>query len=208
MSLILNFTIGFLAALVGVIPPGLLNMSAAKISMLEGRKKGMLFSAGVCVTVFIQTYVALLFARYLDMHPEIVDLLQKVALGIFICITVYFLFIARDTRTGIKKDMGASKSNRFIHGIFLAVLNLLPLPYWVYISITFAGFGWFSFAQPELWSAVVASALGTFVMLAIYVWFFRRKEDKPMFKINMNYVIGIITAIIAAITLVKILNNI
>ena len=59
MSVLLNFIIGFLAAFVGVIPPGLLNMSAAKISMKEGRKKGVLFSIGVCVTVCIQTYVAL-----------------------------------------------------------------------------------------------------------------------------------------------------
>ena len=92
MSLFLNFVIGFLAALVGVIPPGLLNMSAAKISMKEGRKNALLFSIGVCVTVIAQTYVALIFARYLDMNPEIVDTLQEVALGIFICITIYFFF--------------------------------------------------------------------------------------------------------------------
>lgn len=207
MSLLINFTIGFLAALVGVIPPGLLNMSAAKISMAEGRKKGLLFSAGVCVTVLIQTYVALLFARYLDMHPEIIDLLRKVALGIFIGITVYFLFIARDTRRDVPKGVKPNRTNRFVHGMFLAIVNLLPLPYWVYVSITFAGFGWFSFAQPELWTCVLASALGTFAMLAVYVWFFRRKEDR-VFKVNMNYVIGIITAIISAITLMKILNSI
>ncbi len=207
MSLLLNFTIGFLAALVGVIPPGLLNMSAAKISMAEGRRKGLIFSSGVCITVIIQTYVALLFARYLDMHPEVVDLLQKVALGIFVCITVYFLFIAKDTRREMHKGVNARKSHQFFYGMFLAVLNLLPLPYWVYISMTFSGFGWFSFEQPELWTAVVASGIGTFAMLAIYVWFFRRKEDS-VFKLNMNYVIGIITAIISVITFVKILNAI
>ena len=64
-----------MAALIGVIPPGLLNMYAAKVSMKEGRKKGLLFSVGVCVTVILQTYVALMFARFLDMHPEYVELL-------------------------------------------------------------------------------------------------------------------------------------
>ena len=38
MSLITNFALGFLAALIGVIPPGLLNMSAAKIAMKNGRR--------------------------------------------------------------------------------------------------------------------------------------------------------------------------
>ncbi|TDI78172.1 MAG: lysine transporter LysE, partial [Bacteroidetes bacterium] len=156
MSVLLNFAIGFIAALVGVIPPGLLNMSAAKISMKQGRKIALLFSAGVCLTVCVQTYVALLFARYLDKHPEIIDMLQKVALGIFLCITIYFFFIAKDTRREIPKEVNHSKTNRFFYGILLAALNLLPLPYWVYISVTFSAFGWFSFEQPGLWAAVIA----------------------------------------------------
>lgn len=207
MSILLNFAIGFLAALVGVIPPGLLNMSAAKISMKRGRKIAILFSLGVCVTVCAQTFVALLFARYLDKHPEIIDILQEVALGIFICITIYFLFIAKDTRREIPKEVNRSKTNRFFYGMLLAALNLLPLPYWVYISITFSAFGWFSFEQPGIWAAVLASGLGTFCMLAIYIQFFRQKEQPKRSNLNMNYIIGIITAIVSAITLVKIINS-
>lgn len=207
MALILNFVIGFLASLVGVIPPGLLNMSAAKISMVEGRKKGLLFSIGVCVTVMIQTYVALNLARYLDMHPEVVDALQKIALGIFICISIYFFFIAKDTRREMPEEVDKSKTSRFLSGMFLAALNLLPLPYWVYISMTFSGFGWFQFSQPELWMAVFASGFGTFTILVIYVQYFRKKENKGRLRINMNYVIGLITTAISIITAIKILNN-
>lgn len=207
MAILFNFAIGFLASFVGVIPPGLLNMSAAKISMTEGRKKGLLFSIGVCVTVMLQTLVALLFARFLDRHPEYVDMLQKVALGIFICLTIYFFFIAKDSRRKIPEEMERSKTNRFFSGMLLALLNLLPLPYWVYISITFAGFGWFSFGQTELWAAVLASGFGTFVMLVLYVQFFRRKEDQNRYNLNMNYIIGSITAVISVITLIKIIND-
>lgn len=207
MSILLNFTIGFLGALVGVIPPGLLNMSAAKISVLQGRKVALLFSVGVGITVCIQTFVALLFARYLEMHDEVVDLLQKVALGIFVCITIYFFFIAKDTRREVPKQMNRSKTNRFFYGMLLAALNLLPLPYWVYLSVTFSAFGWFSFEQMGIWAAVIASGMGTFLMLLIYAQFFRKKHEKKMFRVNMNYVIGLLTAVISAVTLVKILNN-
>lgn len=203
----LNFFIGFIAAIVGVIPPGLINMSAVKISITEGRKKGLLFSTGVCITVFLQTYIALLFARYIDMHHEVVDMLQKVALGIFVCITIYFFFIAKDIRKETPNEINHSKTNRFFSGTFLAALNLLPIPYWVYISITFAAFGWFKFTQPELWACVLGSGLGTFLVLAIYVWFFRRKESHTKLKINMNYLIGIITTAISVITLIKILKD-
>ncbi len=208
MSLLLNFIIGLVAAIVGVIPPGFLNLAAAKISMSEGRKKGLLFSLGVAATVFIQTYIALLFARYLDNHPNIVDMLQKVALGIFLCITIYFFFIAKDIRKENPRQAHKSKTNRFFSGMFLSVLNLLPLPYWVYVSITFSTFGWFKFSQPELLLTVLASAMGTFFVLALYVWFFRPKDSPKNLKINMNYIIGTITAVIAIITFVKILKNI
>jgi len=207
MSILFNFVIGFLASLVGVVPPGLLNMSAAKISMKQGRKIALLFSIGVALTVCLQTLIALFFARYLDRHAEIVDMLQKVALGIFLCITIYFFFIAKDTRREVPKEMNHSKTNRFFYGMLLAALNLLPLPYWVYLSVTFSAFGWFSFDQPGIWAAVLASGLGTFAMLAIYIQFFRKKKKANMFKVNMNYVIGLITATISAVTLVKIINN-
>jgi threonine/homoserine/homoserine lactone efflux protein len=207
VSVFTNFIIGLIAATVGVIPPGLLNMSAAKISMREGRRKGLLFSLGVCVTVFVQTFIALLFARYLDRHPEIIDVLQKVALGIFVSITIYFFFIANNIRKEPIKEVNNSKSHRIFSGMILAALNLLPIPYWVYISITFSSFGWFQFTALELWAAVLASSLGTFIVLSIYVWFFRKKDIEKNGKINMNYIIGLVTAIISVITFIKILND-
>lgn len=207
MSVVINFIIGLISAIVGVIPPGLLNMSAAKISMREGRKKGLLFSFGVCVTVFIQTYIALIFARYLDRHPEIIDILQKVALGIFACITFYFFFLAKSVRKDPLKEVNNSKTNRIFSGIFLAALNLLSIPYWVYISITFSSFGWFKFSQPELLATVFASSFGTFIVLATYVWFFRKKQIKVKSKFNMNYIIGAVTGVISVITLIKIIKD-
>ncbi len=207
MSVLINFLVGFIAAFVGVAPPGLLNMSAAKISIKEGRKSAVLFSIGVCATVLIQTYVALLFAKYLDQHPEVVSMLQKVALGIFICITIYFFFIAKDTRREIPENVNYSKTNRYFYGMLLGVLNLLPLPYWVYISITFAGFGMFSFSQPDLIATVLASGLGTFAMLMLYIQFFKQKKDSMRFRVNMNYVIGLITGVISIVTFLKILKE-
>jgi threonine/homoserine/homoserine lactone efflux protein len=208
MSYLYNILIGYFAAAVGVIPPGLLNMSAAKISMKSGRKMALLFSVGVCVTVGLQTFIALVFARYLDRHPEVIDVLQKIGVGIFFCLTLYFFFVAKDTRQKEPKTVDHSNANRFFYGMFLAALNLLPLPYWVYLSITFNDFGWFTFEQMGLWAASMAAAAGTFTMLAFYSQFFRSREKTRTLRMNMNYVIGSITALITVITLVKIFREI
>ncbi len=207
MAIFYNLLIGFLGSFIGVLPPGLINMYAAKISMKEGRKRGFLFSLGVCITVMAQTYLALILARYIGQHPDVVSMLQKVALGIFISLTIYFILIAKDTRREIRDHNTNSKRNRFFLGIFIAILNILPVPYWIYLSITFSAFGAFSFSQPELWLAVMASGMGTYASLSLYVQFFRPKEHSRRLSLNMNYVIGIVTAAISIITLLKILRQ-
>ena len=210
MAILFNFIIAFSAAFIGVIPPGLINMSAAKISMKEGRRNATLFSLGVCVTVMLQTYIALLFARYLEKNPDIIASLEQVALGIFICITIYFLFIAKDTRRAIPDNLvRKSKKKRFFGGMFIASLNVLPLPFWVYVSVTFSAFGWFSFETPELLTAILASGLGTFIMLRLYIHFFKREDtsrNTPL-KVNMNFIIGAVTALISLITAFKIFKD-
>ena len=210
MALLFNFIIAFSAAFIGVIPPGLINMSAAKISMKEGRRNATLFSLGVCVTVMLQTYIALLFARYLEKNPDIIASLEQVALGIFICITIYFLFIAKDTRRAIPYNLvRKSKKKRFFGGMFIASLNVLPLPFWVYVSVTFSAFGWFSFETPELLTAILASGIGTFSMLRLYIHFFKREDSSrntPL-KVNMNFIIGAVTALISLITAFKIFKD-
>lgn len=208
MQLVLYFLFGYAFALIGVIPPGLLNMTAAKISVLENRRNAFLFSLGVITTIGIQTYIALLFARYLEKHPEIIEILQQVGLGIFICISVYYLFIAKNKAIPPPEEHFKSKRHRYFQGLFLAGLNLFPLPYWVYLSITFSSFGWFEFTKAFIGICVLGSVLGTLTMLAVYAHYFDyAKKKQKEFNLNINYIIGGITAFIAIITLIKILND-
>ncbi|MGB1246871.1 MAG: lysine transporter LysE, partial [Flavobacteriaceae bacterium] len=145
MSGLINFFVGYIAAFVGLIPPGLLNMTAAKIGVKQGRKPAVIFSFGVLLVVSIQTLVGIFFARYLEGYTAVVDVLQKVALGIFLALTFYFFVLAKDSRREVPKGVKKSGANRFLYGLLLAAINLLPIPYWVYISMSFSAFGWFFF---------------------------------------------------------------
>jgi len=204
MTALVNFLVGYLASFVGLIPPGLLNMTAAKIGVKQGRKPALIFSVGVIVVVCIQTGLGLAFARYIEQHPEIVDILQKVTLGIFLALTFYFFALAKDTRREIPKGVKRSKTNRFLYGILLSALNMLPIPYWVYVSISLSALGWFFFDPQILGWAVFGSAMGTFSMLLIYIYFFRRKLPIGNFGFNLNYLLGAITGLISLITVIRI----
>lgn len=206
MDITVIFFLGLIVALVGVIPPGLLNMTAAKISLKEGHVRGIVFSIGVCVIVFLQTYVAAIFARYLSNHPDVVSILQRVAFVIFVLITIYFLLIAKNKNKPDVEDTIRSKHSRFFHGMFLSSLNVFPIPYQAYMTITLASFGWLELDKISIISYVCGATMGTFVMLYVYIFFFDKIKSKTFTsQKNMNYIIGTITGIIAGVTFINIL---
>ncbi len=208
MSLTLIFFLGLFFALVGVIPPGLLNMTAAKISLKEGHVRGIVFSIGVCVVVFAQTYLAAIFARYLSMHPEVVGILRSVALVIFVLITIYFLFIAKASSKQQIQPKVKSKHSRFFQGMLMSAINVFPIPYQAYMTITLASIGWLNFEQTSIVSYVAGAGMGTFVMLYIYIFFFDKIKSKSFTsQKNMNYIIGGITGIISMLTIIKIIKD-
>lgn len=208
MDITFIFFLGLLIALVGVIPPGLLNMTAAKISLKEGHSRGIVFSIGVCVIVIVQTYIAAIFARYLSNHSEVVDILQRVAFVIFVLITIYYLCFAKENPKPQIDPQMKSKHSRFFHGILLSAINVFPIPYQAYMTITLASAGWLDFEQISIISYVAGAATGTFVMLYMYIFFFDKIKGKSMTsQKNMNYIIGVITGIISIVTLINIIKE-
>lgn len=208
MNITFIFFLGLIVALVGIVPPGLLNMTAAKISLKEGHVRGVMFSVGVCVIVLIQTYLATIFARYLSSHIEVVDILQRVAFVIFILITIYYLLIAKEGLAQVAEPRSRSKHSRFFQGVFLSSINVFPIPYQAYMTITLASFGWIDFSPFSIISYVAGAAMGTFVMLYMYIFFFDKIKDKSISsQKSMNYLIGGITGIISIITLINIIKE-
>lgn len=208
MNVTFVFLLGLIFALIGVIPPGLLNMTAAKISLKEGHVRGIMFSIGACVIVLVQTYLAAIFASYLSKHPEVIDILRQVAVVIFILITIYFLFIAKSTPKQQIDPKIKSKHSRFFQGVFLSAINMFPIPYQAYMTITLASFGWMSFETTSIYSYVAGAVMGTFVMLYMYIFFFDRIKSKTLTsQKNMNRIIGGITGVISVITLINIIQE-
>ncbi len=206
MNITVLFFLGMVIAFIGVIPPGLLNMTAAKISLKEGYARGIVFSLGVCVIVFLQTYLATMLARYLSNHQSVIEILQRVAFVIFVLVTIYFLLIAKSQPKPEIDPQSKSKHSRFFQGMFLSAINVFPIPYQAYMTITISSFGWMEFERTSIISYVTGVATGTFVMLYFYIFFFDKIKSKSFTsQKNMNYIIGSITGIIAIVTFINIL---
>jgi threonine/homoserine/homoserine lactone efflux protein len=208
MAYFLPLFFGFAASVIGILPPGLINMTAAKISLQDGKNRAMMFTAGAVLIIFFQTYLALIFARYIDAHQEVVILLREIGFGIFALVTVYFLLIAKKTKVKIKEDLKIkSKKSRFFLGMLVSAINFFPIPYYVFVSVTLASFGYFNFEPVSVYSFVLGVVLGSFLVFYTYIAFFNKIQHKTEFLMsNMNVLIGSITGIISVFTLYNILK--
>lgn len=206
MLFYLPLVLGFFIAFLAVIPPGLINMTAAKISLQEGKNEAISFALGASVIIFFQTFIAVLFARFINNHQEIVSTLQEIGIFIFSLLSVYFFWIAKKPKK-IKTDSRVKgKSNRFFLGMLLSTLNLLPIPFYVFASMTLAASGYFSFDKIPVAEFVIGVMIGSFTVFYIYIVAFKKIENKTEFLMrNINTIIGSVTTFMAVLTLFKLL---
>jgi len=197
---------GFISAFVGIIPPGLINMTAAKVNHKEGKRNALWFVFGAILVIFFQVYFAILFAKIINRRPDLVTMLREIGFCIFTLLTIYFLGIAK-TPNGKTKKLKKNSKTRFFLGMLLSALNFFPIPYYVFISITLASYNLFSFDASSIFIFVNGVILGSFLVFYFYISFFNRIENRRDYIMrNMNTIIGSITGLISILTLINIIN--
>jgi len=207
MNYITPLFFGFISAFIGIIPPGLINMTAAKVNHKEGKRNALWFVLGAILVICFQVFFAILFAKIINRRPDLVALLREVGFGIFTILTIYFLLIAKKPKGKSKKLKNKSKTKRFFLGMLLSALNFFPIPYYVFISISLASYKLFSFDTTSIFIFVNGVVIGSFLVFYFYISFFNRIENKRDYIMkNMNNIIGSITGLIAIITLINIIK--
>ncbi|WP_291868002.1 LysE family transporter [Maribacter sp.] len=206
--LLILFFATFSAAFMATVPPGLLNMNAAKTSVEKGKLNGIIFSLGVSTVIMVQAYVAVLISKMLHNNPNIIEILLQIALVVFAFFAVFFFIAARKNKKKKVKVIKVSKKNSFFKGVLLAALNLLTIPYYSGLNVMWNASGWIKF---ELWDIVVfvlAAGLGTFSVLYMYTVYFNKLENKTnKFSQNSNYVLSGLMLMLFVITIFRLLNN-
>lgn len=207
MNIAIPFISGIISSTIGIALPGLINMTAAKVSVCDGREKALLFVSGALIIIFLQTLLAILFARFIDARPDVIVILREVGFTIFTAFTFYFLIWAKKGKIKNEEMKMHSKTNRFFMGMLLSSLNFFPIPYYVFITVFLASLHLFSFDSIPLILFLIGVVLGSFSIFYYYIRFFKKIEAKTDFFIkNMNTIIGVITGIMAVITLINILK--
>ncbi|WP_010252819.1 amino acid permease [Myroides injenensis] len=197
---------GFLAAIIGVSLPGLLNMTAVKVATKDGYVNAFKYTMGAIVVIFIQTYIAIFFARLIDSSPAITEALHEIGLVIFGGLTLYFLVFAK-RKEQKNKDLPKKQTAPFLYGALLASINVFSIPYYVFLGVTLFSYGYGIYDKVNTSIFSIGVVVGSALMFYLYILFFKRISNENAFIFrNINYVIGSITGIICLITIYKLLK--
>lgn len=203
---LLVFTFG--AAFVASLPPGLLNLNAAKTSIEKGKSNGIIFGLGVAVAVMLQTYLAVRIAKYIARNQEVIEVLLQIALALFFLLAIYFFIKGRNQHKKPLLLVEAKKRNSFSRGFLLALINLLAVPYYSGLNTVFHGQGLMTYKIIDEVVFILAAGSGTFWAMYLYVVYFNKMEDKTTtFSKNSNYILSALMVLLFVITSIRLFNQ-
>ena len=205
MTFVLAIFLGLIISIGGIIIPGMLNMTIAKISVKESQKQALNFALGAVVVVFIQSFLGTYFAKFLDANPVFSEGLKKIGTFIFIGLTIAFTIMGFNAKK--KKEIEVKinkKRNRFFYGMALSSFNMFAIPWYALTSLMMSSKDLFQYDMISIVLFSLSAAIGTYFVFYLYARFFKLIEHKLTFIIkNINFLIAALTGIVAISSLYK-----
>lgn len=205
MQYLNHLIFGFLMAFIGLLPPGMLNMTAMKTAISVNKNAGYKFSLGAALVVFPQAFIALYFANYFSNHPEVIDGLSYFGVVVLFLLSVLFFYQARRKQT---KESKVRKGNYFLIGVLMSAVNMLAIPYYLVYSTLFESKGWLILERNFILIFVFGAFLGAFVLFSIFV----KLSDFLITRVrfvarNINYILSVLFFVLAISTWVNIVSK-
>ena len=192
----------FLWAFMGVIPPGIININAAKISVEQGRKRALFFTLGACLIIAAQAGLAIIIAEFLNLTSDELSSIQKIGIAIFFFLSIYFFTAAR-IKSKPKELELSSKKGVFAKGMLFSLLNVFPIPFYSFVCTTLTTSGNFSFSTLDVIVFITAIVVGSFLAVGTYIMLFKQSKNTANFSRNANYILSALTLILATYSLIK-----
>lgn len=205
MMFALAIVLGLFISIVGIIIPGMLNMTIAKISVKENQQQALNFAFGAVVVVFFQAFIGTYFAKFLDAHPFFSDGLKKIGTFIFIGLTIAFVIMGCKAKSKKRKKVTIeTKKNRFMYGFMMSSLNMFAIPWFAFTSLMMASKDWFVYDLLSIVLFSISAASGTYFVFYLYALYFKKIEHKLSFIVqNINFFIAFLTGLVAISSLYK-----
>ena len=204
MIYIIHFFYGLIMGYLGLISPGMLNMTVLKISLTTSKNSAVKFAFGAAIVVFVQAGIALLFADYLVKNPEIIKRLKMVGVFVFFILAIFFFYMSRKE---FKTNTTNNKTNYIFRGILMSAINMLAIPFYLGLSIYLASIHKIIIKQPFILLFVIGASIGAFLLFYTYIVFAKIIKSKVSFIAkNINILLSVLFLFLGILTFAKLLS--
>jgi threonine/homoserine/homoserine lactone efflux protein len=205
LTIFLNFFIGLASAFIGLLPPSMLNMTAARTAIEKDTAAASRFALGASLIVIVQAFIAVSFTKYLSAFPSLIDTLQKIALVVFLVLAVFF-FLQAKRKQKASSASSKKKTSDLGFGALLSTLNVLAIPYYCAVSTILDVEGLVRLDQPYIFIFTIGAASGTFSLLFVYIRFAKIIQNKAAYIArNINFILSGLSLVLFVITIFKVI---
>lgn len=155
MTLFIYFMLAMLISGAGTLPPGLINLAIADRTIKRGFRSGLIMVAGATFTELLYTFLPLFFIDRITRNPHIEYALQIAVTIIFLVLAAVYYY--KKSEVILPTTKVSSKRRDFGYGLWMAGMNLLIIPFWVFISIWLGSNGF----PIDTWAQIISCSLGS-----------------------------------------------
>lgn len=188
MEFLQTIFLAILVAFLGFSPPGMLNMTALKISLEQPRQQALGFVLGAVSVIFVQALIAVTFAKFLTNNPALTRYLSYAAIGVFLLLA-YFFF--QQARRKVQIKLRESGKQSYWAGFSMAWMNMLAIPFFLGYSTVLKAKGMLETGAPYNWFFAFGAMAGALGLFLLYVSFAGIIQQRVQFIArNINYILS------------------
>lgn len=184
----------------GFLAPGMMNMTAVKVSMEHSKKQAFQFVFGTTTIIVLQAAMAISFSKFLLQNNHIIDYLTYV--GVIVLFLLSFLFYKQAKNSDVKSGL---TNGTFLSGIKMAGMNMMAIPFFVGYSTMLEHKQLIHNQLPNNIFFVIGAGLGFFIIMTVYIYFAQiiQKKASSIAK-NINGILAVLFLVLGIVALVKI----
>ncbi len=196
LSFALHIGLGYLMNFMTTIPFGTVNMTVAETAVKKSKKIAFWFALGAALVQIAQIFIAMKFSTILNRNEDYAQNFIYASIPILLGLALYF-FLKKDKP--IESDSATSDSRKgFFRGMFISSLNMVNIPFYVFIGGYLAPAKWFHLDNTHILLFSIGTFFGSMTVLMIYIqlaiWI--RKRSTVISK-HASTIVAILLVVIA-----------
>ncbi len=200
-EIILHFALGFVAAIIGAMPFGLVNLSVVDSTLNRGERSAFLLSVGATIIEIVFVLLAIFLGSRLALYIENNSWVDYFIVLVLLAAGISFF---------MRKNKGSEKTifvmPALVKGMLLNILSIQVLLYWFIAVAYLQANNQIVFTQECIVAFALAVLLGKMLTLLFYRLLATRiKSKSSAIARKINYIIGSIMIGLAVFQLLKVL---